>query len=532
MDQVPSGRSDVRASSSINQKPAVRREAPSQRRFFRLTAPVWISIQGKTYRAANWSRGGFLLGGASLAVKPGSVLAGRVVLSFQGYEISFVTRIAAVWTRPDERLAAFAFGGLNEKQNELLEFFAKGLVSGEMAAFADAIKRIDIPVTPISEHPDAADTHAATDKTFRRWAIGGAYLAGGLLIGTYVASSLYATLFEINVETAVVSAPVEVIHAPVAGTIESIDAPLDRDLAAGTSLLRIHDPSAREDLELARIGLEIERSGLRQKENALRTVRDIGSSRAEIARNRIATIKDQLALAEKTSARLDRLRKTGLVSEVEREQAANKVATLRADLATAKADLTIANRGVGNANDGRMYAALELKGDLPELEMAVQYARQRVTLEEEKLKAMQQRLAQSQVTAPFPGHVTRYFVSPGSAIEKGQAIAIVEHATKRYVDAFLTQTEIDRMSITDPAIAAIPAVQRELKARIARVDRTSGLVDGELAQIRWPDNNARTARVILEFETDDLTTDGSPIPTGLPVVVTLRKNQLFRWLPR
>ncbi len=531
MEQVPSGRSDVRASLFTNQKPTVRREAPSQRRFFRLTAPIWVSIQGKTYRATNWSRGGFLISDQGLSVPPGKTIACRVVVSFQGYEISFVTKISSAWTNPQERQTAFSFVSLNEKQNELLEFFAKGLVSGEMAAFAEAIKRVDIPVTPINEEPDFDEASPFSPNRFRRLSIGSVYLAGGLLIGGYVASSVYSTLFEINVETAVVSAPMEIIHSPVAGTIETVDATLDRELIKGAPLIRIRDPSANEDLELARIGLEIEKSELRQKENALRTVREIGTSRIEIAKTRIATVKEQLALAEKTYARLNRLRKSGLVSEMEREQAANKATTLRADLAAAKADLTIATRGVGNANDGRMYAALEIKGDLPELEMAVQYARQRVTLEEEKFKAMQTRIAQLQVNAPFDGHVTRFFVSPGSTVEKGQAIAIIEHATQRYVDAFLTQTEIDRMSIKDPAYAVIPALDRELRAKVARIDRTSGLVDGQLPQLRWPDGNTRSARVVLEFDADDLRTDGAPIPSGLPVFVTFKKNPILNWLP-
>lgn len=531
MDRIHASKTGAPLDTPQRPTVSVRREAPSQRRFFRLTAPIWINVKGKSYRTINWSRGGFALADFNAPLGTGSQIAARAFISFQGYEISFVTQVKEVWWQRDARVAAYEFVALNEKQQEILEFFANGLISGEMAPFAEAIKRIDIPVTPIAEQPDFDDSNGGTRTRFKRSAIAGVYLIGGLSIGTYIATSIYSTLFEINVETAVVSAPVEILRAPAGGTLEAIHAPLDKDVPSSAPILTIHDPATTEELALARISLEIEKSALKQKEAALRTVRDIGSTRIEIAKSRINTLKEQLALAEKSAMRIGGLRKSGLVSETEREQAQNKVATLRAELASSKADLAIATRGVGNSNDGRMYAALELKGDMPELEMTVQYARQRVALEEEKLKVLQARLTQTRIIAPFDGRVTRYYVSVGASVEKGQPIAIVEHSNQRHVEAFLTQTEIDRMSITAPAYATIPSMNRELKAKVARVDRTSGLVDDQIAQLRWPDNNARSARVVLEFNESPLDANGQPIPTGLPVIVTLKRNLIFNWLP-
>ncbi len=532
MEQVQGSRPGAGRGTAPRSTVSVRREAPSQRRYFRLTAPIWINVKGKSYRTANWSRGGFSLADFAEPVGAGTHIAVRAFISFQGYEISFVTKVKVVWVETPERVAAFEFVGLNEKQNELLEFFANGLISGEMTSFQDAIKRIDIPVTPIAEHPDLDTGEEHPRTTYKRLAIGASYLVVGLAVGTYVATSIYSTLFEINVESAVVSAPVEILRAPASGTLESIYIALDQDVPANTPILGIHDAATSEEIELAKISLAIEKSALQQKENALLTVRDIGTSRIEIAKSKINTLKEQLAFAEKNAKRIARLRKSGVVSDVDREQADNKVTVLRADLAAAKADLLIANRGVGNTNDGRMYAALEIKGDVPELEMAVHYARQRVAYEEEKFKVLKARLAQSQIVAPFEGRVTRFYVSAGAAVEKGQPLAIVEHAHQRHVDAFLTQAEIDRMSITAPARATIPSMDRDIHVKVARIDRTSGLVDDQFAQLRWSDNNARTAHVVLEFDGGAKELGERPIPTGLPVVVTLRKNPLINWLPR
>lgn len=481
----------------------------------------------------NWSRGGFALSEFNAPLGTGSQVAVRAFISFQGYEISFITKVKEVWSQSEQRAAAYEFVALNEKQRELLEFFANGLISGQMGSFEDAIKRIDIPVTPISEQPVGDEIKVSSGAIYKRAVIGMSYLVGGLLIGFYITTSTYSALFEINVETAVISAPVEILRAPASGTLEAIHAPLDHDVLIKAPLLAIRDTATSEEIELAKISVEIEKSALKQKESALRTVRDIGSSRIDIAMSKINTLKEQLAMAQKSAAtRIVQLRKAGVVSQLEREQADNKVAMLRDDVATAKADLAIAMRGIGNPNDGRMYAGLELKGDVPELEMAVHYARQRVAFEEEKFKVLQNRLAQSRVVAPFDGRVTRYYVSVGSAVEKGQPIAIVEHSHHRYVDAFLTQAELERMGIVEPAQITIPSMDRKFTARVARVDRTSGLLDDQVAQIRWPDNNARTARVVLEFTGNDFRAGAHPIPAGLPVIVKLKKNPILNnWLP-
>ena len=70
----------------------VKREKPDQRRHHRVTAPLFVSLEGNPFkaRAHNWSLGGLRVDGYPGELPAlGNEVALQLTLPFQGFDISF-----------------------------------------------------------------------------------------------------------------------------------------------------------------------------------------------------------------------------------------------------------------------------------------------------------------------------------------------------------------------------------------------------------------------------------------------------------
>lgn len=129
------------------------RSSPSQRRHHRLAVPITVVLEARSYPANNWSMGGVLLQAGDRESSQGAQVPAELVLDFQGFVIS--VRVAARVTRVDAQRGQLALGfeDLGERERALLEYFARGLLGGEMNDVDGVIVRLDMPITPTETLP-------------------------------------------------------------------------------------------------------------------------------------------------------------------------------------------------------------------------------------------------------------------------------------------------------------------------------------------------------------------------------------------
>jgi len=110
-----------------------------------------------------------------------------------------------------------------------------------------------------------------------------------------------------------------------------------------------------------------------------------------------------------------------------------------------------------------------------------------------------------------------------AGVRRGDVVAIIEQRRKREVTAWLNQDEVLRVGLGDEATLFVPGLNETLKAKITRIDRTSGFVDEQKrAQnpgYRWRGPVDRTAKVTLAFADPARVSDAERYRSGLPVVV-------------
>ena len=254
----------------------VKRERPDQRRHHRISAPLFVDIEGVQYRADRWSLGGLNVCGmrGTLPV-PGDQLAIQVTLPFQGFDIKFNVNGEVVHNDAEDAMIGIKFLDLGDREAKLMQHFVEDIVRGSMSAVDDTIQRIDVPVTPASIKPDP---NPREEVPLRRWplkTIGytAAYLLAGLVVFSYAAMLVFANFVNLEVRSAVISAPLEQVKAQAEGRVRWTKFRPGDTVLEGDVVLRMYDNRIERDIELARLAIK-ERTNERRLSHAPQGRRD------------------------------------------------------------------------------------------------------------------------------------------------------------------------------------------------------------------------------------------------------------------
>ncbi len=238
----------------------IKRERPDQRRHHRVTAPLFVGVAGHTVRAADWSLGGLRIDdfpGTLPAI--GSEVELKLSLPFQGFDVAFGARGRIVRRNAEQRMVALQFTELGERERELMQHFLEELVRGSMSDVEDTIQRIDVPVTPASLQPDTKIVPAG-DKPVSRMpaktmAMIAVYGAIGLCILSYTALLIYSNVYRLEVQSAVISAPIETVEAQSDGRIAWASVKPGDVIKQGEVILNVIDHQLEREIELTDIAI-------------------------------------------------------------------------------------------------------------------------------------------------------------------------------------------------------------------------------------------------------------------------------------
>ncbi len=552
----------------------ITRERPDQRRHHRLTAPLFVEVRGHRVRAADWSLGGLRIEdfiGDLPAV--GSTVEIGISLPFQGFDVAFKTQAEVVRANPARGMFAVQFIDMGDRERELMAHFIEELVRGHMGAVEDTIQRIDVPVTPASLKPDepkkppAAPKGAAEKKSeakpanepksrpvtspkspveqlerlpFHRLPVktvvmSAFYIILGFLVFSYAGVLAYTNIFRMEVQTAVISAPVETVEAQADGHVEWAGLQPGDPVRSGDVLLNLIDSKLEREIELADIAIKERKAKLiylKQRHAAeldrLKGFASIEMKNVEQSRLSMEETAASLEEARDQLRRLQTLYDKGFTTEVRLSEARERVVKLEKKLARERIEVST-RAALAEDNIGRrLYTGDDLIGNSAELEAEVQLARNEIALAQQRYIASLKLRENLAVRAPFDGTILKLPRFNHASVRRGDIIAVVEQRRNRHVTAFLTQDEVSRVGIGDEALLYVPALGETLSGRVEAVDRTSGFIEEQNQRAnpgyRWRGPTDRSARVTIRFDDEKAVRDYQRYRSGLPVVVVFEKR--------
>ncbi|MEO1264751.1 MAG: HlyD family efflux transporter periplasmic adaptor subunit [Pseudomonadota bacterium] len=518
----------------------VRRERPDQRRHHRVTAPLFVDVAGWRMRAADWSLGGVRLEGFPDALPAiGEELDLHLNLPFQGFDVAFDAKAEVVRHEPEAQAFALKFTELGERERELMSHFIEELIRGSMVDVEDTINRIDVPVTPASLEPDASP---AEQVPVRRWpvktfAMTAIYILLGFVVFAYTAMLIYANFYRLEVQTAVISSPVDLVTSRVDGRLVWKDVAVGKAVEKGQVILDVVDTQIDREIEIAQIGINETKAKLAYVEKRyfeelqrVKSFATVETKNVEQTKLKLEALEAQLATAQMHRNRIQSLFGRGYATGVQRENAEKTVITLKKAVDQSRVELksrvTLANDNIGR----RIYTGDNVVGDLGKFEAEIDLAKRNIDLARQRLAALLRHRERFQIRAPFDGQVIKLPLANNLQVRRRDTVAIIEPPRQRQVKAFLTQDEILYVGMGDEVDVVIPSLTQRVEGTVTRIDRTTGFVrEQELRKppgYSWRGPSDRSAEVTITIKDVKGFQTETKFRPGTPVIVVFPRNSI------
>ena len=511
----------------------VKRERADQRRHHRVTAPIFVEVGGHRMRAADWSLGGLRIEAFPDEVPAvGAEVQLQLTLPFQGFDVSFDAKLECVRHDPANGMFAGRFTALGERERELMQHFIEELIRGSMVNVEDTIQRIDVPVTPAALQPDASPV---AQLPMRRWPVKTIVMTSiygvlGLMVFGYTGLLGYTNFYRMEVQTAVISAPIDTVAASVDGRVGWTAVKPGDPVKTGEVILNVVDNQLEREIELADIAIREQKAKLlfakQRHADELERIKGFAGvemKNLEQTRLEIESLEAQTRAAQQQHGRLKFLHSKGFTTDTLLENAEKQFISLKKLLDGKRVELgarvDLASENIGK----RFYNGTNLIGDIGQSEAQVRLIEHEVTLTQQKHAALLHHRDRLAVRAPFDGNILELPRVDKGSMRRGDIIAIIEQRRNRQVTAYLNQDEVLKIGLGDEATIFVPALAETLKGRITKIDRTSGFIheqdQRQTPGYNWRGATDRSAKVTISFEDASRVTDADRYRSGLPVVV-------------
>lgn len=517
----------------------IKRERPDQRRHHRVTAPLFVRVDGHQLRAADWS-----LGGLRVDAYPGELpVAGaelpfHLTLPFQGFDVSFDVKAEVVRTNAVEKMFAVRFTEIGERERELMQHFIEELVRGSMSEVEDTIQRIDVPVTPARLEPEAKKIPAA--MPVRRWPVKtvvmtAVYAVAGLIVFGYAGLLGYSNFYRMEIQTAVIAAPLETVAAQADGQVALTGLKPGDSVRAGDVVVNLIDNQLEREIELADIEVRARKAQLaylKQKQSEelerLKGYATVEMKNVRQSKVELQGLQDQLVVVEDQHRRLKTLFDKGFATESKLDEVEKQMIALKSDIERRRIEL-LSRAELAEQNFGkRLYTGMTIEGDAADVEGRVRLAEHDIAIAEQRREAYVRQRERSAVVAPFDGTILELPRIDRGSVRKGDTLAIIEQRKNRHVTAYLNQDEILKVGLGDEALIYIPAIGETVRGRVVKIDRTSGFVrENDQRQnpgYGWRGPHDRSAKIELQFDDPAKVADPERYRSGLPVIVVFEQR--------
>ncbi len=510
----------------------IMREKPCQRMHHRLSAPLFVSINGnRTIKAHDWSLGGLRIddfdGPAPI---PNEQLSLYIELPFQGFQIAFDVTARVVRFDENTKSVFLEYIDLSERSFDLMNHFVDDLIRGKMATIDDTICRIDVPVTPISTSPTPNPTNEVPTSRLpiKSIVMSFFYITLGLFVFSYIALILYGSYFKMEVPTSVISSRLQTLKMPTDGIIQAINFEVGARLVKGDTIFRVDNAaltakisSIKSRVQIAENALETSKEKYRIENERMKLYQIVSRTDKKILQAQLAAKKEELNAADSNFIRLKRLYDIKAVTQTQLNDAKHLQNTVvyQVEELEAKYAQAVAMEA---ASERRHYNHKEFATDLDIMAVELQSAYKNLQIERQQLETLILSQNKQVVRAPYDGKITNLFYATNSTIAKNSPILTIEEIGKSMVSAFLNQEEVLHIGLMDKANVYIPALGLEVSAIIVDIDRSSAFIDKESSQYAWRDKKQRTALVSLELTVNNDTAE--LISAGLPAVVIFNRR--------
>lgn len=218
------------------------------RKAHRVDLPLVIEIDGKNYKAADWSIAGVGVEGLDMDLEVDQVISARCVLPMPDSFIALKVQLQMKNRRKD--VTGFEFYNITQRQKRVLRHYIESAIQGKIDNIEDLISVVTTPglASPIEDALNLTELEA--ESLFKRFKAK-SYVSIGLGIAfviTVMFVLFYNTVYRIHA-TGLISGNIERITANSNGIVKQVLIGRNAYIDAGTPLFTVEDPNIAIELQ-------------------------------------------------------------------------------------------------------------------------------------------------------------------------------------------------------------------------------------------------------------------------------------------
>ncbi len=424
-----------------------------RRRHARLTTPLHVEMGGHTYKALDWSLGGFRIGDVEGTSVAGNMAEVRIIMPFERFDFSFKTTASIRWIDLKTKQAGCQFENLTADQKSTLGFFVASFIKGRTLTVEEAVQSIKPDVDDISVSAEGEvnyKTRWHQLRLVRRIGIQASVAALALVFLFLLLRTVVLSTFSFDSTAAWIDAPPIVLTAPIAGRITSVDVAVGDAVTEGDVLARFRDENLTVELTVAQAELtQLRAAAAGMNEDALERGAALDGQEAlaqielDEARARLLAAQGVFETRQEEYNRAEALVERGAVPARTLDEAERNLieASLAFDVARAEVRSAEAVRDI--AQNGYFFGTSRIAGDDPgSLARSVEELEQRIVVQEALVKALEERMQASILFSPCDCIVTELPRRRGERLAIGQNVMFLSEIQETpHLVAFVTHRE-------------------------------------------------------------------------------------------
>lgn len=519
-----------------------------RRRQDRSEYPIVVGLAGRQFEVQDWSEYGFRIPVKLTEMPFNETFPVQVTIPQEGGDVTFKARVRPVWTAGKPSGSGFEFVGLDEQNARFLSHLRDNSFTQKepsMVGYFEGLSvpernSVDVPVVelpdpkPKSEEINNPPPENKESLPKRSWLITLLYFGLGLLLTWFIASSVLNYFLRVNVDSAILSRPVERIVSPVNGVVKAVLAKEGESVALGQVLMQIDSLDSNREISAAEAELDNAKFKLAKAEAELNASRrSIGVYQAlanenfTAAQNKVSNSAESLRLAASELANARRLFAQNVISSLEYDAAATRHNRAKSAYDEATAELGKFRLIKEQAAAGSYYSKQRKEIDINELEANAEVAASRVELAQKKLQRARENAIFS-LKAPYDAHVVTLHKSPGNAVVSAENIMVLEKDSQPVIEAFVSHNELSKIRVNSSAKVYVPTLDKSFSAKVVAIDPTARFTHEDTFRLSWQESTGNTdtlksSRVTLEIPKEVHLSSELGSLAGLPVEVSFKR---------
>ena len=461
------------------EKPDISYNPSDKRKYYRLTNVIRTNINGEIYNTTDWSVSACKINDytGNLAADDETVVVFE--LKFQDFSINFAINVRVLRIDSENKKLILEYIDENPRKKEILSHFSQGIASGQLQAFEDVIRHIDIPITDNYLQETFKDD--AEDKNFNF--VSGFmiifYMITGILLCFLGFKFIYSKINLMSINSAVVSVKTEELNSPLRGILSEIYVREGEYVEEGTPLFKVLNSRIQKEIEIKKNDILKNRAVLKEKQKKLQnlqfklnTYKKEFSLKLDIQKKIIDSLSEKIDLLNEELAKKTLLYEKKIISKPEIDAVKRELIQQKREFFEANYEYFIAYSSFKDPENSLSLINMNKYNNSDDLKAEIERINDIINIDEQELEYIKSTNFQNIVKAPFKAFINKFYAFKGKYVdEKTSVVFLKDVSGKKLVEASIAETQALKLRIGIEVKIVVPSEKLELKGILTKLEK-------------------------------------------------------------